>query len=229
VRHLAFARRELRYAYRTGGEIDMTLYIGRNDERMGPYSLSEAQSLAAAGTLQPTDWAWYEGLTTWIPLQEVPGFSATTGSSMPPAYSGTGRPKRPVLVWIICLFYFICTPFSLLSLVFIHMLASGSLPMPEAQRHFFESQNAFDYGLTLLNFAIILTWAILLFLLKRQSLYVFLGALGFGIAMLIYNILAKDWLAAAGTVGLITLAVSWIFNLALLYYNWHLYRKGVLR
>jgi hypothetical protein len=29
--------------------------------------------------------------------------------------------------------------------------------------------------------------------------------------------------------GLFIAGISWALNLAILYYNWHLYRKGVLR
>jgi len=205
----------------------MTLYITKNGQRLGPYSLDEAQRLVAAGTVQANDWAWYEGLTDWIPLQQVPGFLSPAATGVPGAVPPPAQ--RPVLVWVICLFMFICMPFSLLGLVFIHLLATGAFPVPEAQRHYFESQTAFDYAILILNNVVVLVWAIMLFMLRRVSLYIYIGALGLGVIMLIYNIVAHDWLSVVGIPGLIGAAFGWVLNLAILYYNWHLFRKGVLR
>ena len=53
----------------------MTLYVARNDQRLGPYNLPEAQNLLNAGTLRATDLAWYEGLAGWIPLHQAPGLT----------------------------------------------------------------------------------------------------------------------------------------------------------
>ena len=35
----------------------MTLYIAKNGQRLGPYTVAEAQNFLAAGTLQPGDLA----------------------------------------------------------------------------------------------------------------------------------------------------------------------------
>jgi hypothetical protein len=113
----------------------MTLYITKNGQQLGPYSLSEAQSLVAAGTLQPADWAWYEGLPNWIPLLQVPGFAAgsvpdSASIAATPSLRASSSPvaparvRRPVLVWIICVFYFITIPLSLASLAAIPYLLS---------------------------------------------------------------------------------------------------------
>src|ERR1700761_3084111 len=56
----------------------MTLYITRNGQQLGPYSLEQTQQFVAAGNLVLTDLAWYERLATWIPLAQVPGFDAQT-------------------------------------------------------------------------------------------------------------------------------------------------------
>ena len=179
--------------------------------------------MVIAGTLQPTDWAWYEGLAQWIPLHQVPGFTAaSTPQALPPA-------RRPVMVWVISLFFFICTPLSLLSLLLLPLMSSGVIPVQEHQRHFFASLNAFDYVLSLANIILSLTWAIQLFRLKRSALPIFLGLFVFGVLVLLYNILLKDWLNAVGTVGLIGAGFAWLFNFALLWYTWRLSRKGVLR
>ncbi len=111
----------------------------------------------------------------------------------------------------------------------IPLMANGTIPVEDAQRHYFESQNYFDYAIPVVNPMIVLIWAILFFRLKRVSLYVYLGILALGVFMLICNIIAKDWMATVGTLGLMGAGIGWIINLAILYYNWHLVRKGVLR
>jgi hypothetical protein len=101
----------------------MTLFISKDNQQLGPYTILEAQALVANGTLQPTDWAWYDGSADWVPLQQVPGFSSTPAPAAPyippvtpSSTASTGHSGRPVLVWIICLFYFIFTPLGLISL-----------------------------------------------------------------------------------------------------------------
>src|ERR1700685_1934498 len=53
----------------------MTIYITRNGERYGPYSLAEAQEHVRSGNLAMTDLAWHEGLPHWIPLNQIQGFT----------------------------------------------------------------------------------------------------------------------------------------------------------
>lgn len=53
----------------------MAIYITRNGERYGPYSLTEAQEQVRSGSLALSDLAWQEGLPHWIPLNQIPGFT----------------------------------------------------------------------------------------------------------------------------------------------------------
>jgi len=53
----------------------MAIYITRNGQRYGPYSLTEAQEHVRSGSLAMSDLAWQEGLPNWIPLNQVPGFT----------------------------------------------------------------------------------------------------------------------------------------------------------
>jgi hypothetical protein len=211
----------------------MTLYIAKNDQKLGPYTIAEAQSLVTVGTIQATDWAWYEGLADWIPLNQVPGFAVTAAPAAPVpvavAEAPAPRAKRPVLVWVLSILFFIFTPFALLSLVMTLLMASGGIPVPEAQRPLIQSQSYFDYGVTIFNDVMIPIWAVLFFLLKRQSLYLYLGMFVLSVIAVIYGIIAEDMVAKLGVIGLVFLAICWVLNLALLYYNWHLFRKGILR
>ena len=52
----------------------MAIYITKNGQRLGPYSVIEAQNLVRSGTVIDTDLAWQEGLANWMPLKQIPGF-----------------------------------------------------------------------------------------------------------------------------------------------------------
>jgi Zn-dependent protease len=53
----------------------MAIYITRNGQKYGPYSLTEAQEHVRSGNLTMSDLAWHEGLPNWIPLNQIPGFT----------------------------------------------------------------------------------------------------------------------------------------------------------
>jgi hypothetical protein len=64
------------------------IYVTKNGNRLGPYTIEEAQTLRASGQISGTDWAWYEGIPDWIPLSQIPGMfsaaAATPALNMPP-------------------------------------------------------------------------------------------------------------------------------------------------
>ncbi len=49
----------------------MQLYIHRDGQQYGPYSLEEARDYLASGSLAPDDLAWHDGAADWIPLGSV--------------------------------------------------------------------------------------------------------------------------------------------------------------
>ena len=51
----------------------MQIHVARNGHRMGPFSLEEVNRQLAAGSLSPSDLAWYEGIPNWVALSQVPG------------------------------------------------------------------------------------------------------------------------------------------------------------
>ena len=65
----------------------MHLYISRNGEQNGPYTLEEVQGYLVKGVLMPDDLAWHEGLEGWISLGKLT--TSATGYSPPPT------PARP--------------------------------------------------------------------------------------------------------------------------------------
>ncbi len=56
------------------------IYVLRDGERFGPYTLEDANLFLSQGSLLPTDQAWYEGAPDWMPITQVPGivFAAPT-------------------------------------------------------------------------------------------------------------------------------------------------------
>jgi len=64
--------------------VSAQIHIERNGERFGPYSLEDANSHLASGTLQSTDLAWSDGMQSWVPIGQIPGIIITGGSAAPP-------------------------------------------------------------------------------------------------------------------------------------------------
>ena len=51
----------------------MMIYVLRDGQKFGPYALEDLNTFLAQGSLLPTDQAWWEGATTWVPMDQVPG------------------------------------------------------------------------------------------------------------------------------------------------------------
>ena len=68
----------------------MEIFINREDEDYGPYTVEEAQGLLASGDLLPQDYAWYEGAADWMALEEIPGIVPPAAAAPAPA----SAPKR---------------------------------------------------------------------------------------------------------------------------------------
>jgi hypothetical protein len=49
----------------------MNIFIDRNGEQFGPYSVDECLSFLSEERLSDTDLAWREGMTEWQPLHQV--------------------------------------------------------------------------------------------------------------------------------------------------------------
>lgn len=60
---------------------EMKIYITRDGQRTGPYSLEEVNRQLAAGNLSPVDQAWSEGSPGWKPLVGFPGVIMPGGAS----------------------------------------------------------------------------------------------------------------------------------------------------
>ncbi len=65
----------------------MQVHVDRGGERFGPYSLEEVNVYLANGTLLPTDLAWQDGMTDWVPIDQVIGVVMPAAKSSPPLSS----------------------------------------------------------------------------------------------------------------------------------------------
>src|SRR5438132_913364 len=68
-------------------------YYGTGGSRHGPFSAQQLQALAAAGTIQPTDTVWKEGVAQGVPAHRVkqPG-------SQPPPKKGRAMAVRGAVI-----------------------------------------------------------------------------------------------------------------------------------
>ena len=66
----------------------MDIYITRNGQQLGPYSVHEARRNLRAGVIGSSDLAWHDGLSEWVPLSTIPGITmiaqSPTSSPQPP-------------------------------------------------------------------------------------------------------------------------------------------------
>jgi hypothetical protein len=74
------------------------IFIARNGQRYGPYSLEYIEKHLASGHLSSTDQAWYEGALAWVPLSQVPGVKVPQVTSNPEEHRSaplTGSARMP--------------------------------------------------------------------------------------------------------------------------------------
>ena len=208
------------------------IYVTRDGQQMGPYSPVEAQRLVATGALRPTDWAWQDGMADWMPLSQLLG---STSAAQVPGFRGAPA-ERPIAVWIISIFYFICTPFALIGIFVTPLLLAHNPAVSERQRHLLAaSHDPLHIGLQLINLALVLAWAIQLFRLKRSAMIIYGVVMVWSVVSIILQFTTgslANTLSSGGTpvmIGaIIGVGIGMIINLALLWYTWHLYRKGTL-
>ena len=70
----------------------MQIYIGKNGQQLGPFSLEEVNRKLADGTFAGTDLAWYEGAAGWAPLSGIAGVVIPQAPASTPAPAPTPAP-----------------------------------------------------------------------------------------------------------------------------------------
>lgn len=94
------------------------------------------------------------------------------------------RPRRPVGVWVISIFYVISAGWTLLSFV---LVLTGTITLNEAQRVYFASLGIVDWLLSLGIGVLGITAAVSLFLLRRVTVPLFATALVLNIVLTVFQ------------------------------------------
>lgn len=63
----------------------MEIFVGKNGQQLGPFTLEEVNRKLADGTFAASDLAWYEGAAAWAPLSSVTGVVIPPGAAAAPA------------------------------------------------------------------------------------------------------------------------------------------------
>ena len=71
-------------------KFEMQIYVGKNGQQLGPFSLEEINRKLADRTFVGTDLAWHEGAAGWAPL------SGVAGVVIPPAAAAATPAPAPV-------------------------------------------------------------------------------------------------------------------------------------
>ncbi|MFN2624074.1 MAG: GYF domain-containing protein [Chthoniobacterales bacterium] len=75
----------------------MQIYVGKNGQQLGPFSLEEVNRKLSDGSFVGTDLAWYEGAAGWAPLSGVAGvvIPAASPATPAPTPAPTAAPAQP--------------------------------------------------------------------------------------------------------------------------------------
>jgi len=133
---------------------------------------------------------------------------------------------RPLLVWLISIYFFLSASWTITSLL---LIMTGAVPLSPAQKSYFESLNAADYLLTIIGALLSISAAISLFLLRKAAYYLFCASLAFNMAFTIWHIISRHWLSVIGIGGLAGAAVGWLILFAICLYTARLAAQGTLK
>ena len=111
----------------------MDLYLFRHEEQTGPYTEADARALVATRGIERTCLAWQEGMTDWMPLEEVialpelerlvtPGPAQTPGLSDRSYLQYVRRVPRNAIYAVVA--------FLTVGLILIYFLRRPDAPLP---------------------------------------------------------------------------------------------------
>ena len=81
----------------------MKIYIGRNGQQQGPYSIEELNKLAQSEPITGNDMCWYEGCADWIPLAQLRDFIPTPPPTPPAVPQASASPLTTANETLYCL------------------------------------------------------------------------------------------------------------------------------
>lgn len=79
----------------------MEIFLTRNGQKLGPFSVQDVNEMLRTGSATHADQAWYAGLKSWIPLHQVPGVTPPLPQAPPvqslPGPSPTAKRRSKVI------------------------------------------------------------------------------------------------------------------------------------
>jgi hypothetical protein len=147
--------------------------------------------------------------------------SSVASSTEPPPLPG--RATRPVLVWVILIFYLLA---AMGSVAQIASTLAGPGQRLDARG---QPYTVFDYVESMVFVGLKVAAAVMLFRLSRMALTLFLGILALNVVATGYDLLTKGLPPPGGPVMLASIAIGFGILTAICVYAWRLQTKGVLK
>lgn len=139
--------------------------------------------------------------------------------------TATPRRKRPILVWVIFLFYLISSVQIIAGLFFV---TAGGVDMTPQQQAFLAKFTVMDRVIGYVNAALTLIGVTLLLGLRRQAVNVLAIAFALNLFSTAVVWFRTDPAAVTAPAGLIAQGVGIALFGAVVYYAWRLGKRGIL-
>lgn len=139
--------------------------------------------------------------------------------------AATPKPRRPILVWVIFLFYLVSSVQVIVGLFFV---AAGGVEMAPAQQAFLAKFTVMDRVIGYLNAALTLVGVTLLLGLRKQAVNVLALAFALNLFSTAVVWIRADPAAVTAPAGLAAQALGIAIFGAVVYYAWKLDKRGIL-
>jgi hypothetical protein len=76
----------------------MDIFVAKNDQKLGPYTVEEVRARIGSGSLSGEDLGWHEGLTDWQPLSRLLASLSSGGEGPPVPRKSSGLAKTSFII-----------------------------------------------------------------------------------------------------------------------------------